>query len=76
MSKGKTYEIFCRRGYNRETCKFRKQDKELHCSICSFAGFLERTEDNWRKQPLNGKLKHILKKMKSDNLIFSSKIDP
>lgn len=56
-NKGKTYEIFCRRGYNRDTCKFMKQDKELHCSICSFAGFLERTEDNWRKQPFEWEAK-------------------
>ena len=49
MSKGKTYEIFCKRGFNRDNCKFRRQDKELHCSICSFAGFIERTADNWKK---------------------------
>lgn len=39
---GKTYEIICRRGYNRVNCKFKAQDRELNCSICSFAGFRER----------------------------------
>jgi hypothetical protein len=27
---------------NRDNCKFRRQDSELHCSICSFAAFVER----------------------------------
>lgn len=27
---------------NRDNCKYRRQDKELHCSICSFAAFIER----------------------------------
>ena len=42
VNKGKTYEILCRKGFNRDNCKFRMQDSELHCSICSFAGFRER----------------------------------
>ena len=45
---GKIYEIICRKGLNRDNCKFMMQDlsgivhKSLHCSICSFAGFVER----------------------------------
>lgn len=46
MSDGKTYEIVCRRGLNRENCKFRKQDPELHCAICNFAGYVERIKEN------------------------------
>ena len=42
VNKGKTYKILCQRGMNRDNCKFRKQDRELHCSICSFAAFVER----------------------------------
>jgi hypothetical protein len=48
VNKGKTYEILCRKGFNRDNCKFRKQDKELHCSICSFAGFRERKKKETR----------------------------
>ena len=52
---GKTYEIVCRRGYDRVNCKFKAQDRELNCSICSFAGFRERqkitNKDNESKQP-------------------------
>ena len=60
-NKGKTYEIFCKRGLNRDNCKFRKRDKELHCSICEFAGFLERTADNWRKEPYQQEAKTNIK---------------
>lgn len=51
MSNGKTYEIFCKRGLNREICKFRKQDPELHCANCNFAGFIERTKENINPEP-------------------------
>ena len=42
MSNGKTYEIICRRRLNRVECNFKKQDPELHCANCNFAGFIER----------------------------------
>ena len=42
MSNGKTYEIICKRGLNRIECRFKKQDPELVCAQCSFAGFIER----------------------------------
>ena len=51
MSNGKTYEIFCKRGLNREICKFMKQYPELHCSICNFVGFIERTKENINPEP-------------------------
>jgi hypothetical protein len=55
---GRTFEIFCRRGFNRVTCKFKKQDPQLNCAICNFAGFNERisqqkeekTEENKNEQ--------------------------
>lgn len=58
MSNGKTFEIFCRRGFNRVTCKFKKQDPQLNCAICNFAGFNaripqqkeEKTEENKNEQ--------------------------
>ena len=42
MNNGKTYEIICRRRLNRVECNFKKQDPELHCANCNFAGFVER----------------------------------
>lgn len=42
MSNGQTFEIICTRRLNRVECKFKKQDPELHCAICNFAGFIER----------------------------------
>ena len=42
MSNGQTFEIICTRGINRIECKFKKQDPELVCAQCSFAGFIER----------------------------------
>ena len=42
MSNGKTYEIICKRGLRKDTCRFRHQDSELVCANCSFAGFIER----------------------------------
>lgn len=50
---GKIYEIICRKGLNRDNCKFMMQDKALHCSICSFAGFVERIRQ--KKQEEEGK---------------------
>lgn len=43
MKEGITYEIICRKRLNRIECPFKKQDPELHCANCSFAGFKERT---------------------------------
>lgn len=43
MSKGKTYEIICRRGNNRIECPFKKQDPDLHCAECSYAMYRLRT---------------------------------
>ena len=43
---GKTYEIFCQRGLNKDDCRFKKQDSELICVQCSFAGFIERKKCN------------------------------
>ena len=42
MSNGQTFQIICTRGLNRIECKFKKQDPELVCAQCSFAGFIER----------------------------------
>lgn len=42
MKEGVTYEIICRKRLNRIECKFKKQDPELHCANCNFAGFIER----------------------------------
>ena len=36
---GKTYEILCKRGFNRVECAFKKQDPNLCCAECSFAMF-------------------------------------
>jgi hypothetical protein len=43
MTKGKTYEIICRRGNNRIECPFKKQDPDLHCAECSYAMYKLRT---------------------------------
>ena len=43
---GKTYEIFCKRGLRKDTCRYRQQDPELVCPQCSFAGFIERKDGN------------------------------
>lgn len=51
MASGKLYEIICKRGFDRETCKFMKQDKELQCSICSFAAFKERIKRPKENKP-------------------------
>ena len=50
MSNGKLYEILCRRGYNTQSCKFMKQDGELHCSICSYATFKERIKQQTKEE--------------------------
>jgi hypothetical protein len=42
MKEGITYEIICRKRLNRIECPFKKQDPELVCAQCSFAGFIER----------------------------------
>ena len=39
---GKTYRVYCHKGYNRDSCVFRQQDPELICVQCSFARFIER----------------------------------
>lgn len=48
--KGKTYVISCQRGMNRDNCKFIRQDSQLHCSICSFAAYIERKKEKAEKQ--------------------------
>lgn len=57
MIKGKTYEIFCKRGLRRDTCRFRQQDPELVCAQCSFAGFIERKNGNWNPEPFTWDVK-------------------
>lgn len=47
---GKTYVISCQRGMNRDNCKFIRQDSQLHCSICSFAAYIERKKEKAEKQ--------------------------
>lgn len=42
MSNGQIYEIICKRGLRKDTCRFRQQDPDLVCALCSFAGFVER----------------------------------
>ena len=42
MKEGITYEIICRKRLNRIECSFKKQDPELVCANCSFAGFIAR----------------------------------
>ena len=48
--KGKTYVISCQRGMNRDNCKFMRQDSQLHCSICSFAAFIERKKQKTEQE--------------------------
>jgi hypothetical protein len=43
MSKGKTYEIICKRGNNRIECQYKKQDPDLHCPECMYAAYKLRT---------------------------------
>ena len=50
MSNGQIFEIICKRGLNRVECRFKKQDPELVCANCSFAGFIERK----KKENQNG----------------------
>ena len=52
MSNGKTFEIICTRRLNRIECKYKKQDPELNCVICSFVRYKERIrQNNESKQP-------------------------
>lgn len=50
MEKNITYEIICKRGIDRTECRYRKQDAELHCSICSYAGYIKRDANYWKEK--------------------------
>jgi hypothetical protein len=61
MKEGITYEIICRKRLNRVECPFKKQDPELHCANCSFAGFVERKREEWDKEPIQEENKNDIK---------------
>lgn len=53
MSDKVIYEIVCKRGIRKDECRYKKQDPELNCAVCSYAGYIKRDENYWKQYDVN-----------------------